>query len=415
MNRRYFSFDIALVSSLSLGSGLNENTDSDVLLDSRDKPYIPATSIAGVLASRLGKEDKERLCGKISDNGENKQSHVIFYDALYAGESEPVISVRNSVHLIDKVGEDGAKFDFEIVESGVRFRTYIELDDSVSADDEKLFLSQLAALNSGILRFGHKTTRGYGQVRLENVRRLAFDDISKWLRFDMYDDDCWTGAETFEPPETGSDTDIIELELELKSALSIRSYTTEVAADGEPTAPDFKYLSLRNGKPVIPGTTWAGVFRDGVARLLGVDKMTDAKMQELFGYVEQGTKITQKSKITFSESVFEGGTYEKKLITRNSIDRFSAATNDGALYTELTIYSGKTSLIVTLPKGTDIDLKTALLAAFADLDNGFIAVGGLTSVGRGLFEIKTLRLNGEDMTDKFKAYDLRDIFGGEQD
>ena len=415
MNRRYFSFDIVLVSSLSLGSGLNENTDSDVLLDSRDKPYIPATSIAGVLASRLGKEDKERLCGKISDNGENKQSHVIFYDALYAGESEPVISVRNSVHLIDKVGEDGAKFDFEIVESGVRFRTYIELDDSVSADDEKLFLSQLAALNSGILRFGHKTTRGYGQVRLENVRRLAFDDISKWLRFDMYDDDCWTGAETFEPPETGSDTDIIELELELKSALSIRSYTTEVAADGEPTAPDFKYLSLRNGKPVIPGTTWAGVFRDGVARLLGVNKMTDAKMQELFGYVEQGTKITQKSKITFSESVFEDGTYEKKLITRNSIDRFSAATNDGALYTELTIYSGKTSLIVTLPKGTDIDLKTALLASFADLDNGFIAVGGLTSVGRGLFEIKTLRLNGEDMTDKFKAYDLKDIFGGEQD
>ena len=415
MNRRYFSFDIVLVSSLSLGSGLNENTDSDVLLDSRDKPYIPATSIAGVLASRLGKEDKERLCGKISDNGENKQSHVIFYDALYAGESEPVISVRNSVHLIDKVGEDGAKFDFEIVESGVRFRTYIELDDSVSADDEKLFLSQLAALNSGILRFGHKTTRGYGQVRLENVRRLAFDDISKWLRFDMYDDDCWTGAETFEPPETGSDTDIIELELELKSALSIRSYTTEVAADGEPTAPDFKYLSLRNGKPVIPGTTWAGVFRDGVARLLGVNKMTDAKMQELFGYVEQGTKITQKSKITFSESVFEDGTYEKKLITRNSIDRFSAATNDGALYTELTIYSGKTSLIVTLPKDTDIGLKAALLAAFADLDNGFIAVGGLTSVGRGLFEIKTLRLNGEDMTDKFKAYDLKDIFGGEQD
>ena len=415
MNRRYFSFDIVLVSSLSLGSGLNENTDSDVLLDSRDKPYIPATSIAGVLASRLGKEDKERLCGKISDNGENKQSHVIFYDALYAGESEPVISVRNSVHLIDKVGKDSAKFDFEIVESGVRFRTYIELDDSVSADDEKLFLSQLAALNSGILRFGHKTTRGYGQVRLENVRRLAFDDISKWLRFDMYDDDCWTGAETFEPPETGSDTDIIELELELKSALSIRSYTTEIAADGEPTAPDFKYLSLHNGKPVIPGTTWAGVFRDGVARLLGVNKMTDAKMQELFGYVEQGTKITQKSKITFSESVFEDGTYEKKLITRNSIDRFSAATNDGALYTELTIYSGKTSLIVTLPKDTDIDLKTALLAAFADLDNGFIAVGGLTSVGRGLFEIKTLRLNGEDMTDKFKAYDLKDIFGGEQD
>ena len=415
MNRRYLSFDIVLVSPLSLGSGLNENTDHDVLLDSRDAPYIPATSIAGVLASRLGKEDKERLCGKISDNGENEQSHVIFYDALYAGESEPVISVRDSVGLEDKVGKDSAKFDFEIVEPGMRFRTYIELDDSVSADDEKLFLSQLAALNSGMLCFGHKTTRGYGQVRLENVRRQAFDNAAEWLRFDMYDDNCWTAAETVELPEAGSDTDIIELGLELKSALSIRSYTTEVPADGETTAPDYKYLSLRNGKPVIPGTAWAGVFRDGVARLLGVNKMTDGSMKKLFGCVEEGTKNTQKSKITFSESVFKDGSYEKKLITRNSIDRFSAATNDGALYTELTIFGGKTSLTVTLPKGTDITLKTALLAAFADLDNGFIAVGGLTAVGRGLFEIKTIRLNGKDVTDKFKVYDFKSIFGGEQD
>ena len=65
-------------------------------------------------------------------------------------------------------------------------------------------------------------------------------------------------------------------------------------------------------------------------------------------------------------------------------------------------------------------MKTALLAAFVDLHNGFIAVGGLTSVGRGLFEVNKLLLNGEDMTEKFKAvnntksYDLKTIYGGEQ-
>lgn len=420
MNRRYYSFEIVLVSPLSLSSGLNENTDSDVLLDSREMPYIPATSIAGVLASRLDAETKERLYGKISPDGDSKKSQVIFYDAEYMGESEPVISVRDSVALEDKVGVDGAKFDFEIVEPGARFKAYIELDDTLKDTDENLIERQLAALNCGILRFGHKTTRGYGQVKLENVKKRAFKDVSKWLKFDMYNDTHWETAENIPLADSETDTDIIELDLELKSALSIRSYTTDVAADGEPTAPDYKYLSLRNGKPVIPGTTWAGVFRDAVARLLTVarlqevKKMTDVKMRELFGYVEQGTKNTQKSKITFSESIFKDGNSEEKLVTRNSIDRFSAATNDGALYTELTIYGGKTSLTVTLPKNTDDEMKTALLAAFADLDNGFIAVGGLTAVGRGLFKIDSITLNGDDMTDRFKAYDFKDFFGGEQ-
>ena len=419
MNRRYYCFDIVLVSPLSLSSGLSENTDQDVLLDSRDKPYIPATSIAGVLASRLGKADKERLYGKI-ENEDSEKSHVIFYDAEYTEESGPVISVRDSVALEEKVGKDGAKFDFEIVEPGARFKAYMELDDSVTAEDEKLIVNQLAALNSGILRFGHKTTRGYGQVSLENVKRRAFEDVTEWLGFDMYEEKCWEDADAVPLTDAADDTDIIKVELILKSALSIRSYTTEVAEDGEPAPPDYKYLSLRSGKPVIPGTTWAGVFRDGVARLLGVNKMTDSSMQKYFGCVEENTKNTQKSKITFSESIFEDGTYEKKLLTRNSIDRFSAATNDGALYTELTLYGGKTVLTVTLPKNTDSAMKTALLAAFVDLHNGFIAVGGLTSVGRGLFEVNKLLLNGEDMTEKFKAvnntrsYDLKTIYGGEQ-
>lgn len=412
MNRRYFCFDIILVSPLSLSSGLSENTDSDVLLDSRSKPYIPATSIAGVLASRLSVEDKERLYGKISPNGDGEKSHVIFYDAEYIGECEPIISVRDSVALKDKVGVDRAKFDFEIVEPGVQFKAYIEIDDSVSDDDEKLFISQLAAFNSGILRFGHKTTRGYGQVRLENVMSRRFTDVGEWLNFDMYDETCWEEAKVVDLVDDVKDNEVIELKLKLKGALSIRSYTTEVAEEGGSAAPDYKYLSLRNGKPVIPGTTWAGVFRDSMVRLLRENEniITNESIKYLFGYVEQGTQNTQKSKITFSEGIFEDGKYEEKLITRNSIDRFSAATNDGALYTELTIYGGKTSLTVTLPKDTDNVLKIALLAAFADLDNGFTAVGGLTAVGHGLFEIEAIKLNGYDKTKEFKNYKFDDFF-----
>lgn len=416
MNRRYYSFTTVLVSPLSLSSGLNENTDSDVLLDSRELPYIPATSIAGVLASRLDENDKKRLYGKIGRNGDNEQSHIIFYDAQHTGQ-KATVTVRDSVALENKVGKDGAKFDFEIVEPGAQFKTYIELDDTVSDDDEALFLRQLAALNSGILRFGRKTTRGYGQVKLNGVKRIAFTDSMKWLDFDMYDDGCWAGAEDIALKETSDDTDIIKLKLKLKSALSIRAYTTELPKGTDKNnPPDYKYLSIKkddkhpNGIPVISGTTWAGAFRDRFTQF--TDKAT---RDELFGYVEQGTKKTQKSKITFSESVFEDGSFEEKSITRNSIDRFSAATNDGALYTELTVFGGSTELTVTLPNGTDKNQKAAVLAAIADLHNGFMAIGGLTSVGRGLFEVETLSFNGEDVTEKFKDYDFAGIIGGERE
>ena len=414
MNRRYYSFTTELVSPLSLSSGLNENTDSDVLLDSRGLPYIPATSIAGVLASCLKKENKERLYGKIGKDGDHEQSRIIFYDAEYIG-GKATVTVRDSVALENKVGKDGAKFDFEIVEPGAQFKTFIELDDTVSDDDEALFLAQLAALNSGILRFGRKATRGYGQVKLNNIKRIAFTDSMKWLDFDMYDDGCWAGAEDITLDKTADNTDIITLKLKLKSALSIRAYTTELPEGSDKTAPDYKYLSLQNGKPVIPGTTWAGAFRERVAELLKVNKMDNASMRELFGYAGQKKdEPTIKSRITFSESIFEDSSYEQKLITRNSIDRFSAATNDGALYTELTIFGGRTELTVTLPKDTEAKPKTALLAAIADLHNGFMAIGGLTSVGRGLFEVETLSFNSEDVTEKFKGYKFAEIIGGEQ-
>lgn len=410
MNRRYYSFTVELVSPLSLSSGLTDYTDQDVLLDSRKKPYIPATSIAGVLAGRLSDEKKTILYGTI-ENGKNEQSHIIFYDAEYIGENEAAVSVRDSVALEEKVGVDGAKFDFETVEPPACFKAYIEIDDTLSEEDEELFVGQLSALDKGILRFGHKTTRGYGQVKLNDVKRIAFKDkdLENWLEFDMYDGKCWAGAEAVSLPKITDDTDIIRLKLRLRSALSIRAYTTELPGGGEKTAPDYKYLSLRSGEPVIPGTTWAGAFRDRFTQF--ADKET---RDELFGFVKQGTKKTQKSKITFSESVFKDGSYKEKLITRNSIDRFSSATNDGALYTELTLFGGCTELTLTLPSSTPAEQKTALLAVIADLDNGFLPIGGLTAVGRGLFEVEKLFLNGNDMTVKFKAYAFAEMIGGEQ-
>lgn len=408
INRRYYSFDMELVSPLSLGSGLNENTDADVLLDSRGVPYIPATSIAGVLASRLQPVDKEILYGKIaksdSSKDENQKSHVVFYDAVCSKKS--IVSVRDSVALKEKVAKKGSKFDFEIVEPGIVFKLYIELDDHVTASDEELVLEQLNCLNEGILRFGRKTTRGYGQVKLNNGKKMEFSEVEKWLDFDMYDENSWDRAKSVGLSEINPETDVINLKLRLKGALSIRSYTTELPKTEKDAAPDYKYLSLNNGSPVIPGTSWAGAFRERFKQFAGTKNS-----EELFGFVKEAPSKARRSWITFSESRLKD--YEEKKITRNSIDRFTAAVNDGALYTELTVFGGNTDLTITIPAEIDEKNKMALLAVIADLHNGFMAVGGLTSVGRGLFEVERLKYNGEDRTEYFKSYNFSAVLGEE--
>ena len=53
---------------------------------------------------------------------------------------------------------------------------------------------------------------------------------------------------------------------------------------------------------------------------------------------------------------------------------------------QLTYYNGTTTLEISI-KAPKADEKKILCAVLADLHYGFLAVGGLTSIGRGLFEI----------------------------
>ena len=102
--------------------------------------------------------------------------------------------------------------------------------------------------------------------------------------------------------------------------------------------------------------------------------------------------------------MLDGGYY--KTVTRKSIDRFTSGTNDGALYTEKTYYGGSTELELLFTEKQSDDVKRAVLAVIADLDNGFLSVGGLTSVGRGIFSVEKLCINGQDMTESFRNYDF---------
>jgi CRISPR/Cas system CSM-associated protein Csm3 (group 7 of RAMP superfamily) len=240
------------------------------------------------------------------------------------------------------------------------------------------------------LEFGTKTTRGYGSVVVESIEKACFDisdssGIDDWLAFDPEKNSAWTPVSVESTHNTNSRK--ILLKLKQDGGISVRRYTTNIHGKNE-TMPDMEQLTVRkvDGKeePVIPGTTWAGAIRHWMKEL-GIE--VDGE-NSLFGTAgENRNSKRKKSRICFSESQISGA--KSKVISRNAIDRFTGGTVDGALFTEKTWYGGTTELIISLrddKKATENE-KKALAATLTDLHFGFLAVGGETSIGRGLFRI----------------------------
>ncbi len=451
-DRIYYRIVLELTSALSIGAMHSSQTDRDVVLDSRGWPLLPATSLAGLYRSHVDelkgmeifgeaawksrKDIKDRLAeGPEPDRaklvpGEKDhrwdESAVKIYDGeLYdenahgrewAGGNQ-VVSVRDSVALKDKVAIDKLKFDRQAVQAGARFVTYIEVTDTSRCHAEDVE-DMLSAVHSGELRLGSKKTRGLGRLEVLCCLRRSFGtgDLRDWLVFDMFRcpttedkrsgsyklSGCWKKAEDITKRiKVGSSAPGVEIRLTLKlrGGASVREYTTEPSSEEE-VKPDYGQMIIHGVQgeggddvPVIPGTSWAGAFRERYERFVGKERT-----RELFGFVDPGCGkgSTRMSRIRFDESVLKGG--EWKTITRNAIDRFTGGTIDRALYTDRCYFGGSTELVMRVDSSISLDegYVVPLVCTLADLHNGFLAVGGLTSVGRGLFKISSaeLRIDG---------------------
>ena len=400
MKKKYYKVSFKLSSPLILGSGFSAETDKDILKDAKGIPFIPASSIAGICQSAMQnlwakrgldetrrEEKKKKYFGDVSNDGENIQSHskICFYDATIS-KGTPHISVRDGVGLDEyKVARKSAKFDMEVLEPGVTFVTYFE--QNFYSEDEEDIIKDLATIwKNAQIYLGAKTMRGYGAIQEVHVWKKEFDfskkdSVTEWLSFDMYAD--WNEDEE-EITGFGVEDGLL-LELKQVGGISIRKYTEE----NEESVPDSEQLTIwNNGKeiPVIPGSSWAGAF---LHRMKELDPQEN--YEALFG------DCKSKSVIRFSESQIMGA--KEKVLTRNAIDRFSGGAMDKALFTEKTYYGGSTTLKISFSEKKALTENAArtLAACITDLHYGFLSIGGLTAVGRGLFCIE--KVNGQKVAD----------------
>ena len=441
--KKYYRIVFQLTSPLSVGSGENNLTDRDIVRDSRGIPYIPGTALAGVYRSLFSEKTANAYFGPelvidhSSNGGGNKltDSDIITYDAYPEGYTEKMVTKRDMVALDEyKTAVPRAKFDFQVLEPGLTFVTYIE--QNMDRSNQQWVLDEIAgAWMEGRITLGAKTLRGYGHTKGIEAFSAMFnlgetgqnnqdrpDDkmkgVDEWLSFEMYDpEDANWEKEDRAAAGRGSeaerkDTCLISLELRQLGGISVRQYTSEV------DAADYKQLTShpvageegedeKEGTPVIPGTSWAGAFRAQMGRLDPDFRKGRKKAEKFFGKAKNKNENSRKSRIGFSESRITGGKWV--INTRNAIDRFTGGTVDGALYTEKTYYNGGTTLEITCDFGGKSDgvfnvsaeekkeFAETMAAAILDLNGGYMAVGGLTAVGRGLFAVDKAAVDGKEI------------------
>ena len=385
-----------------IGSGESEGSDVDILRSKDGDVFIPGTSLAGVCRAYLEELniDTRDVFGGVLNKEEEKESSIIFYDAFAKGKVST--SVRDAVRLERKVSKTGCKFDFEIAEPKSAFDFRIEINYPDPDIERKICESIVSGFEKENIRIGAKTTRGFGIFALDNMKYLYLnlndkEGMERYINFNWED-----VKDEFKFQDDGSDIYIsMDTKLSLDSFIFIRNYATvdRVEPDNESKFVDAATLTNKYGDVVIPGTAWAGVFRHHIEKILDKVKYENKTefLDDLFGYQtkDDDTKdtIKSKSKIFFTETIIGSENVTLLNRTRTAVDRFSgSALQTGALFTGRVAYkkdkdNTPVNLKIKVKKDfRELELAKSLVAkCIEDLENGYLAIGGNTSIGAGIF------------------------------
>jgi CRISPR/Cas system CSM-associated protein Csm3 (group 7 of RAMP superfamily) len=185
---------------LAVGSGEKGFTvDRLIARDALGLPYIPGTSIAGVLRHALAMDnDQENTIFGYQYKDTGQGSRIIFSDAQLISDdgvtaieglqvldtSNPLISLmqklpeRDHVRISHKGTVDGSgKFDEQVVYKGTRFAFRMEFQ-GVAADEDS-WNTLLAGLRQPFFRLGGGTRKGFGKLKFIRVKQRTFNLTKK--------------------------------------------------------------------------------------------------------------------------------------------------------------------------------------------------------------------------------------------
>ena len=400
---------LILKSPLLIGDGAGETAenfrDVHVLKNQSDKPFIPGTSLCGVLRDWL-ENISPQWTTKIFGDMAEMQSSIQLDDIELTGSK---IIARDGVRIDDLTGtgSDGGKYDFEVVDRGAtgNLRLLINLrarhiaGKNSSLEEIFAVISRLLQkLQSGI-RLGALTSKGFGLVAVENLDASFFDfrnpnDVEAWLLTE-------SAAKKILPSTSeisASPKDfVVDANFAFKSSFIIRDYEV----DKTDKKLNVSAVTMRSGNDfVVPGTSLKGILRhhaEYILRKLGVKNFVGDLM---------GT-TTNKSRFIVEESYVAPKNFSEVVHTRNKIDRFTGGTLQGTLFTTKPLYQKipaepALKLRFEIREAKDFEAGLALFL-LRDLWLGRVAVGGEKSIGRGTVNGLSAEINFAGKTFKLDS------------
>lgn len=434
-----------------IGSGRKTMlTDSEILKDYNGLPYIPGTSIAGVIRHALPMDLGNKFFG-LKDDKNNKGSEIIFSEAKLLNGSGLVIDrlcdtydnfskrfknlpKRNHVRISHRgVAEDHGKFDEEVIYKGCRFCFEIEM---VARSSEKEYASNtfdqvLTEIQKDTFRIGGGTRVGFGKMHPVSIKKRSFDlkkkeELSSYLATNSSLEKDYSGWEDFKNNSI-KDQNWIKYSLTLKPMdfFSFGSGKGDNDVDTVPVKESYVKWDGNNGFFVenallIPASSLKGALAHRVAYYYNLKHKIYAMqipveefenytgsnnpaVRMLFGCQKEGEGETvQKRGIAIFNDIFADYPGDK-ILNHVAIDRFTGGAMDGALYSEKVV-DGKGELtfhtevlIEKLPAidNNDINAQTiykdaieAFEKALGDIDKGLLPLGGGNGRGHGIFKCK---------------------------
>lgn len=429
-------------SPLAIGTGQGDDLrDALFAATPLGLPYLPATSLAGVLRSHIANE-YEALFGTarsetvVSDarsrvwlsNGlvhdQRNQPQPMLPDAP-DWKPDPILQVLAAGVTRDhvRIGKHGAadgrgKFDDTAVLAGARFSFQLRLQGASSNDREA---EALRALLTQPLRVGGKTRRGYGKLEpvLDQCWERAFD-----LTQDA-DRKAWSSWVDCNAPKPGKDGWVrLQAKVESKPNTGRRLKLPLQAVDhlvfgGGHTLPaelkaDFidrelpsrtpwteQRLVWHNHEatltekplPVLPGTGIKGALRHRTEfhlRRIKSDCEVDTCVEPLFGRIRSNDSGSPGN-VFIDDVVLQPNDWQRAEAHKHvSLDRFTGGPMPGLLFDDITLLRPRFDVLIELAPQAETaapEAKQAFVWALRDLIEGRLGLGAGQNAGYGFVRL----------------------------
>lgn len=396
--------------------------------DADGRPYIPGSSLKGALRaldSGAGDQISQRLWGAIKDSkldigamgrltvfGAGADKTGADFSGIPAalrvkGRKDTFIAAHVAIDPAAGTADEHKLFFREMTASGVVFRPRVGLRFT-DAD----FETSLDEHGARVLKKDRRDEVDRVRVLLGRILKdglrlgAGSSDADGRLTVDGIDFTALVPGHSEASPPTGAFDPIPSTHQAALWHLTLTCDGPFLIMDGVDRGkvgqgnPHFKPLTLRDGQPWVPGSSLTGALRSRLAWLASLEALRTGCTEKAArdkGRLDAALVFgTEKRRAKLRLARIEAKPAETKCLTSVSLDRFSAAPMDGALFTSETFVGAEIIADLLLDPSADKAVSELVELLLADVASNGLALGAGSAKGFGWFTVKRERLGGGD-------------------